>query len=258
LLEALTGFMGGKSRWRTMPWMVLFFGFLVVPLGVVSIVLIVLQPLAVGAWCTLCLVTAVAMLVMISPAADEVVATVQFLGESRRSGRSLWQAFWKGGTVQAAGTSGRSLWQAFWKGGTVQAAGTSSSPGPKGGWLRQIAHASGLTQVPWTLAVASAIGVWLMLTPMLFGLQGAAANNHYVAGALVVTFTVIAWGEIGRAVRWLGVVLGAWFVIAPWFVGDSTMAARWSDIIAGIALVLLSLPKGRVNERFGSFNSWIV
>lgn len=35
-----------------MPWMVAFFGILVVPLGIVSITLIILQALAVGAWCT--------------------------------------------------------------------------------------------------------------------------------------------------------------------------------------------------------------
>jgi uncharacterized membrane protein len=57
MLEALTGLMGGKNWWRTMPWMVVMFGVLVVPLGVVSIVLVILQPVAVGAWCTLCLVS---------------------------------------------------------------------------------------------------------------------------------------------------------------------------------------------------------
>ncbi|HXG84259.1 MAG TPA: vitamin K epoxide reductase family protein [Pyrinomonadaceae bacterium] len=36
MLEILMGFMGDKARWRTMPWMVTFFGILVVPLGTVS------------------------------------------------------------------------------------------------------------------------------------------------------------------------------------------------------------------------------
>ena len=58
----------------SMHYLVAFFGFLVVPLGVVSIVLVILQPLAVGAWCTLCLVTAVAMLLMISPAAGALIS----------------------------------------------------------------------------------------------------------------------------------------------------------------------------------------
>ena len=51
MVEFLMGFIGDKRRWRTMPWMVTFFGILVVPLGVVSVTLIILQPLAVGARC---------------------------------------------------------------------------------------------------------------------------------------------------------------------------------------------------------------
>ena len=98
LVEALTGFLGGTRRWRTMPWAVLLFGVLIVPVGVVSIVLVVLQPLAVGAWCSLCLVTAVLTVFMISPAVDEVVATGQFLLRARREGRPLWRTFWRGGT----------------------------------------------------------------------------------------------------------------------------------------------------------------
>ena len=95
MIEFLMGFMGDKRRWRTMPWMVTFFGILVVPLGVVSIALIILQPLAVGAWCTPCLAAAAAMIVMIALTLDEVVAMLQFLvqarGEGSRCGaRSGW------------------------------------------------------------------------------------------------------------------------------------------------------------------------
>lgn len=41
-----------------MPWMVVMFGIFVVPLGIVSIVLVMLQPIGVGAWCALCLIAA--------------------------------------------------------------------------------------------------------------------------------------------------------------------------------------------------------
>ncbi len=47
-LEFLMGFMGGPQRWRTMPWMVTFFGVLVIPLGLVHILLVISQPVAVG------------------------------------------------------------------------------------------------------------------------------------------------------------------------------------------------------------------
>ena len=63
--EVLMGVMGTKQRWRTMPWMVLGFGVLIVPLGGVSIFFIIIQPIAIGTWCTLCLLGALAMVAMI-------------------------------------------------------------------------------------------------------------------------------------------------------------------------------------------------
>ena len=100
MIEFLMGFMGDQARWQTMPWMVTFFGILVVPLGIVSVTLIILQPVAVGAWCTPCLIAAAAMLVMIPLTLDEVVATLQFLVQARREGQPLWQTFWMGGALR--------------------------------------------------------------------------------------------------------------------------------------------------------------
>src|SRR5690606_7853730 len=37
LADAVAGVIGGRARWRTMPWIVLVFGFFVGPLGMVSI-----------------------------------------------------------------------------------------------------------------------------------------------------------------------------------------------------------------------------
>ena len=54
-LEILTGIIGGRDRWRTMPWLVILFGVMIVPLGAVSIFFIIIQPILIGTWCTLCL-----------------------------------------------------------------------------------------------------------------------------------------------------------------------------------------------------------
>ncbi len=95
-LEALLGCMGGPARWRTMPWMAIAFTFLVVPLGIVSITLIILQPVLVGAWCFLCLITALSMLIMITLAYSEMVAVIKFLHQTIKSGKPFWQTFWRG------------------------------------------------------------------------------------------------------------------------------------------------------------------
>ena len=77
-----------------MPWMVIVFGVAVGPLGMVSILLVISQPVFLDAWCSLCLLTAIISVVMISPAMDEMLASLQYLQRVKRSGLSVWKAFW--------------------------------------------------------------------------------------------------------------------------------------------------------------------
>jgi hypothetical protein len=92
LFDAVTGAIGGTRRWKTMPWMVLLFGVAVGPLGAISILLVIFQPVLFNAWCTLCLFTAVISVLLISPALDEVLASLQYLKAERNAGRSVWSA----------------------------------------------------------------------------------------------------------------------------------------------------------------------
>lgn len=94
LLDAVSGAIGGRRRWRNMPWIVVLFGLAVGPLGAISILLVILQPVLYDAWCTLCLVTAVISVVMIGPALDEMLASLQYLRWVHQEGGSLWRAFW--------------------------------------------------------------------------------------------------------------------------------------------------------------------
>lgn len=242
MLEALSGFMGGRNRWRTMPWMVLLFGVLVVPLGVVSIVLVILQPVAVGAWCALCLITASAMLVMIAPAVDEVVAMGQFMLDARREGRPLWRTFWLGGSLERDRFTARPR------------ASTTREPSV----AAKIFAALDLNNVPLTLICSAGLGVWLMASPALFGIDDYAADNHYLSGALVVTWAVIGFGEIVRPVRLINVPLGAWVAVAAWLLPGATALSAWTDLLVGALIVALSVPRGRIDERFAGWNRYLV
>ncbi len=93
-VDAVVGLVGRRDRWRSMPWVVILFGLAVGPLGAVSIGLVIAQPVAYGAWCTLCLVSAVISILLIGPAMDEVLASLQYLRREVRRGRSPWDAFW--------------------------------------------------------------------------------------------------------------------------------------------------------------------
>jgi hypothetical protein len=94
LVDAVAGAVGGRKRWQTMPWMVILFGLAVGPLGVVSVVLVILQPVLFDSWCTLCLASGAISVLMIGPAMDEVLASLQHIKRESLQGRSRWHAFW--------------------------------------------------------------------------------------------------------------------------------------------------------------------
>ena len=236
MIEVLMGFMGDKRRWRTMPWMVTFFGILVVPLGVVSITLIILQPIAVGAWCTPCLFAAVAMLAMVALTLDEVVAMIEYLVLARREGQSLWDVFWRGGTLRD----------------TTAASAVAVRPD----------RANATTMVwgvtmPWNLVVCIGLGAWLMLAPAVLGSAAPAAHGDHLVGALIITVAAIALADVGRTVRFVNVVLGTWVVLSPWLLAGATAAAVWNDVIVGALVIAASVRRGIIHERYGQFERYI-
>ena len=99
VLEAGCGVLGGTARWRTAPWLVLAYGALVGLLGLGSVALVILQPLAFGAWCSLCLVSAAISIGLLGPALREPLAALQHLRRAFERGDSLWQAFWGRGAA---------------------------------------------------------------------------------------------------------------------------------------------------------------
>jgi hypothetical protein len=238
LLEMSMGLMGDPRRWRTMPWMVAGFGFIVVPLGVVSIALVIMQPLAVGAWCSLCLFTAAAMLLMIPLALDEVVAMVQLVAREKREGRSAWRVFWLGANLPDETPTSQPVRPETWRPSGMLWGFTGS----------------------WSLWLSAAIGVWLLFAPAAFGIgiEQAAADSDHLVGALVVVVAVVCMAEVARPARFLNVLLGAWLMTAPWFLSGATPASRWNSAAMGFAVALLSLPLGKLREHYGSFDDVIL
>ena len=110
LADAVTGALFGVLRWRTHPWIVVIFGVAVGPLGLVSVLLVIAQPVLYSSFCTLCLASAVISLAMIPPAVDEVLASLQRLRRVQLAGGSVWQAFWGRDpeALQARAEAGRS------------------------------------------------------------------------------------------------------------------------------------------------------
>lgn len=234
LIELLSGFMGDSRRWRTMPWMVALFGIMVVPLGVVSVLFIILQPTLIGAWCAACLLTALFMLIMVALSLDEVIAMLQFLVQTRRAGKSVWRAFWLGG----------------------DALGDNLTPRrPRKDEPFQM---FGGVTVPWNLLVSALLGAWLMAAPAVFQSQGRAADSDHILGALVVTVAIIAFAEVARAARFINIALAVGIIVFPWLFGGATFASGINDLIMGVLIIALSIPRGKIKNTYSGWNALIV
>jgi hypothetical protein len=244
-LEFLMGYMGGPSRWRTMPWMVTIFGILVIPLGLAHITLVMSQPVMVHHWCTMCLLAAGLMLPMIPLQADEVVAMLQHVRDAKRRGDrngSLWAIVWKGGSGDASRADDR----------TPDIVEFPDRPGA-------VARASvwGFT-VPPTLAVAAVLGVALLAAPDFFDvpITSGAADIAHLGGAAVLVIAVIAMGEVIRAVRLVAVGVGVAMAAMVWFVDASGTYVVFVTV-AALAAAVLSVPRGRVVERYAGWDRFV-
>ncbi len=94
--DAILGFAGSTRRWQYRPWLVILFGIDVIPLGVVSVVLVMCQAFVVGDWCFLCLVTAAISLILVYWAWDEVRSSLTYLKlvwTQNHDKGLLWRAF---------------------------------------------------------------------------------------------------------------------------------------------------------------------
>ncbi|KXF78501.1 DNA polymerase III subunit epsilon [Paramesorhizobium deserti] len=240
MIEALMGAMGTASRWRTMPWMVTFFFILVVPLGGVSIFFIIIQPIMIGTYCTLCLIAAFAMLIMIPLTLDEVVAMGQYMLRSHRAGQPFWRTFFMGGAEPSGGKD-------------------EKDPGFAAPVKSQaIAAVRGVT-LPWPLLASCVIGAWLMFSRLIFDTEGAIADSDHLTGAMIITVAVCAMAEVGRPLRFINVLFGLWLIVAPWLLAGAAAGAILNDVVAGLLIIALSLPRGaRSNEHYGAWDRFVV
>lgn len=242
LLEILTGLVGAKARWRTMPWLVVLFGLMIAPLGVTSIIFVIIQPVVIGTWSTVALIGAAAILIQIPYSLDEIIATLQFVRRRMQAGRSGLTVFFRGDTdtVTADAGGARSAVDEFHQ--------------PPGVVVRNML--AGGVNLPWNLWLSALIGLALLFTRLWPGVEGNLAHVHHVIGALVLTVVSIAAAEVARRARWLNFVLGLALIASPFALAGDT-AALLVSVLAGAALLALSIRRGPVYERYGAWDRMI-
>ena len=93
----------------------------------------------------------------------------------------------------------------------------------------------------WTNVVA---GVWIFITPWLFGYtsEAAAAWNAWILGILVTVVGLWALSDPeSLSAEWSNVVFGAWLFVAPWILAfTGTAAVVWNAWIIGAVVLVLA------------------
>jgi len=233
----VTGLVGSRARWRTMPWMVFLFGLMIAPLGIVSIMFIVIQPIVIGTWATLTLVGAAAMLIQIPYSLDELLATFQFVRRRAQRGRPWLRVFLFGDTDDGPRSKREDEFD--------------RAPGIV---LRDMW--AGGVNLPWTLALAGLLALIPPFSRLTFGATGTMADADHLLGLVALTVISLAAAEVARPLRFLLMPVGAALAVAPFVFGAST-AHTIVNVGIGIALAILSVPRGRILEHYGSWDRHI-
>jgi hypothetical protein len=198
----------------------------------------IMQPVVVGAWCAICLITAFLMLIMVALSLDEVLAMIGYLQQIRRAGKSVWRTFWRGGDALGDNVMPRR---------------------PERNGLREMFW--GMT-VPWNLIVVAALGMWLMAAPAVFQTQGLSANINYVLGAAIWAIAIIALAEVARAARFVNIALAIALMVLPWLIdgssGMATILSSLNNLVVGALVIVLSIPPGKIKNTYGSWNRLII
>ncbi len=237
LLEIVTGIIGSRNRWRTMPWLVLIFGFMIVPLGAVSITFIIIQPVILDTWCTLCLIAAAAMLIQIPYSFDEIVATIDFLRRKAKAGKPWMLIMFTGDAEEPA---------------TAKAA-PENLLRPPGTLVKDML--GGGVGLPIPFVACGLIGVALMCTRVLFDTSGSMANTDHTLGALIITVSIAALAEVARPLRFVNMFLGVGLLISP-FIFDTSLVSAGFTFICGLLVIGLSTQKGKFYNEYGSWTRY--
>ena len=83
------------------------------------------------------------------------------------------------------------------------------------------------------------------------------ANADHLIGALVITVSVSACAEVARPLRFLNMAFGLALLITP-FAYAASWPATFASVVCGIALLALSVRRGRLRHSYGGWSKVIV
>ncbi|MDX1679019.1 MAG: hypothetical protein R3177_14470, partial [Arsukibacterium sp.] len=170
---------------------------------------------------------------------DELIATCQFLKRRQQQGQSVLRVFFVGDTDEDDGRRDKDDF--------------AESPSH----IIQAVFSGGVRWWCPGLLICIAVGVLLMFSRVLLGATGAMADAHHLLGALVITISVIALAESGRALRFINLFLALALMICAFVIPTST-ANVIASLLASALIMAASIPKGPVQSQYGRWSRLIV
>ena len=111
----------------------------------------------------------------------------------------------------------------------------------------------------WQDAVNLLLGLWLIASPVTFGLTrtdlsqfptgaamtistGAAAYNMWVVGIIVAVAAAAALISFHVWEEWVNAVLGLWLIVSPWLMGYGVnFGFVWNQVLMGLIVATLAI-----------------
>lgn len=95
------------------------------------------------------------------------------------------------------------------------------------------------------------LGLWLMVSPFIFGMNRLTSNINHIVGPLVITFSIISLWEINRNAIKVNLLLGVWLLIALFLFEYTKTIAFFSNGSAACLVIILSSIKRKGGGKFG-------
>ncbi len=221
-VDALLQFAGGEDRWKSHPWFVLANGATSIGLGVAALVLLIIQPVAYGTYCTLCMFSALISINLVGPTVEECLAALQHLGRKYTKPTERQKEKEAEQTGEPEHPAVANQWEA--------------------GGLR-LRHLFGVI-----------IGLWLMASPAAIGFAEYPRADVRITGPFVVVLSVLA---IWPGTRWfahLNAFAGGWMMIGPILL-QAPHLLLFPTIMLGAVVVALAVFPGNAAPQIGG--GWI-
>jgi hypothetical protein len=84
------------------------------------------------------------------------------------------------------------------------------------------------------------LGIWVIISPFVLGMNPKGIWNNVVAGAVVGILAILRLSMHQRGWSWLNLILGIWLVISPFVLFLGT-AAMWNNVVLGIIVAAFAL-----------------